>query len=81
MEELNSKGVYSISPNAKEFLNDFYGDYANIHEVYDAIKYAYDKEGYLMDTHTAVGYVVLDKYRKETSDYRTGIDCINSESI
>lgn len=73
MEELNSKGVYSISPNAKEFLNDFYGDYANIHEVYDAIKYAYDKEGYLMDTHTAVGYVVLDKYRKETSDYRQAL--------
>ena len=26
-----------------------------------------------MDTHTAVGYVVLDKYRKETSDYRQAL--------
>lgn len=73
MEELNSKGVYSISKEAKEFLNDFYGGYANIDEVYDAIKYVYDNEGYLMDTHTAVGYVVLEKYRKETSDYRQAL--------
>ena len=73
MEELNSKGVYSISQNAKEFLNDFYGNYANINEVYEAIKYVYDNEQYLMDTHTAVGYVVLEKYRKETSDYRQAL--------
>lgn len=73
MEELNSKGVYSISENAKEFLNDFYGNYANINEVYEAIKYVYDNEQYLMDTHTAVGYVVLEKYRKETSDYRQAL--------
>ena len=73
MEELNSKGVYSISQNAKEFLSDFYGNYANINEVYEAIKYVYDNEQYLMDTHTAVGYVVLEKYRKETSDYRQAL--------
>ena len=73
MEELNSKGVYSISQNAKEFLNDFYGNYANINEVYEAIKYVYDNEQYLMDTHTAVGYVVLEKYRNETSDYRQAL--------
>ena len=42
-------------------------------EVYEAIKYVYDNEQYLMDTHTAVGYVVLEKYRKETSDYRQAL--------
>lgn len=73
MEKLNLKGIYSISKNAKEFLKDFYGNYANIDEIYEAIKYVYDNEGYLMDTHTAVGYVVLDKYRKETSDYRQAL--------
>lgn len=73
MEELNNKGAYSISQNAKEFLRDFYGDYANINEVYEAIKELYKNEGYLMDTHTAVGYVVLNKYRKETSDYRQAL--------
>ena len=65
--------MYSISKNAKEFLNDFYGNYANIDEVYKAIKYVYDNEDYLMDTHTAVGYVVLDKYRKETSHTRQAL--------
>lgn len=73
MEELSNKGVYSISKRAKEFLSDFYGNYANINEVYEAIKELYNNEGYLMDTHTAVGYVVLNKYRKETSDYRQAL--------
>ena len=59
--------------NSISFLKDFYGNYANIDEIYEAIKYVYDNEGYLMDTHTAVGYVVLDKYRKETSDYRQAL--------
>ena len=70
MEELNKEGLYSISEQSKKFLNDFYGNYAEIKEVYEAIKEVYNKEDYLMDTHTAVGYVVLNKYRKETSDYR-----------
>ena len=73
MEELSNKGVYSISKRSKEFLSDFYGNYANINEVYEAIKELYNNEGYLMDTHTAVGYVVLNKYRKETSDYRQAL--------
>ena len=73
MDELNSKGVYSISSESKAFLSDFYGNYANTDEVYEAIKNVYNNKKYLMDTHTAVGYVVLDKYRKETSDYRQAL--------
>lgn len=73
MEELNRDGVYSISEKSKKFLSDFYGNYAEINEVYEAIKEVYNKENYLMDTHTAVGYVVLNKYRKETSDYRQAL--------
>ena len=34
------------------------------------IKEVYEKENYLMDTHTAVGYVVLNKYKNETRDNR-----------
>lgn len=73
MDDLNLKGTYSISKNAKEFLSDFYGNYANADEIYEAIKDVYNNDGYLMDTHTAVGYVVLNKYRKETSDLRQAL--------
>ncbi|GAA0107125.1 MULTISPECIES: threonine synthase [Clostridium] len=68
MNELEHKGVYSISEKSKEFLNNFYGNYANTKEVYKAIKDLYEKEGYLIDTHTAVAYVVLKKYIKFTGD-------------
>lgn len=68
MNELEHKGVYSISEKSKEFLNNFYGNYANTKEVYKAIKDLYEKEGYLIDTHTAVAYLVLKKYIKFTGD-------------
>lgn len=68
MDELKHKGVYSISKKSKEFLKNFYGNYANTKEVYKAIKDLYEKEGYLIDTHTAVAYVVLKKYIKSTGD-------------
>ena len=68
MNELEHKGVYSISEKSKEFLNNFYGNYANTKEVYKAIKDLYEKEGYLIDTHTAVAYGVLKKFIKFTGD-------------
>lgn len=73
MDELNKNGVYSISDKSKQFLSDFYGNYAEPNKVYDAIKEVYNKDNYLMDTHTAVGYVVLNKYREETLDYRQAL--------
>ncbi len=69
MNNLSEKGVYEITKSNREFLSDFYGGFADTKEVYNAIKDVYCKDGYLMDTHTAVANVVLDKYRKETNDY------------
>lgn len=68
MEELNSKGIYKVSEKIKNNLKDFYGNYAEKEEVYKAIKELYNKEGYLIDTHTAVAYVVLNKYISDTKD-------------
>lgn len=68
MDELSSKGIYTVNEKIKEGLKDFYGDYANSEEVYKAINYLYNKEGYLVDTHTAVAYVVLNKYISDTED-------------
>lgn len=68
MNDLNTTGIYNVSPKIKDFLKEFYGNYATIEECYKAISDMYKEEGYLMDTHTAVAKVVYDKYVKETGD-------------
>lgn len=68
MDDLNTKGLYVINDEMKEFLKDFYGNHANTEEVYEAIQSLYEKKGYLIDTHTAVANVVLNKYIKATND-------------
>ena len=68
MKQLNIKGTYEVNDKIKEFIKVFYGDYATTEEVYNAIKEVYEKENYVMDTHTAVAYVVKEKYIKETKD-------------
>lgn len=70
MDGLNKNGVYEVSPKVKEFLKEFYGNFATEEEVRKTIKDVYEKENYLMDTHTAVGKTVWEKYKKETGDCR-----------
>ncbi|MBD7913023.1 MULTISPECIES: threonine synthase [Clostridium] len=70
MDSLMAKGVYKVSNKISEFLKDFYGNFANQEEVSKAISDIYEKEGYLIDTHTAVAKVVNEKYVKETGDNR-----------
>jgi len=65
MEQLSNNGVY----NAREInLEDIYGDFSNEAEVNSTIAEVFQKENYLMDTHTAVAYNVLKKYKKKTGD-------------
>ena len=68
MEDLNKDGIYKVNENIKNGLKDFYGNYATKEDVYKAISDMYNKEGYLIDTHTAVAYAVLNKYISETND-------------
>lgn len=68
MEDLNKDGIYKVNENIKNGLKDFYGNYATKEDVYKAISDIYNKEGYLIDTHTAVAYAVLNKYISETND-------------
>ncbi|OOM07358.1 threonine synthase [Clostridium saccharobutylicum] len=68
MKDLNTKGVYEVNERIRSFVKEFYGNFANTEEVYDAIKEVYERDNYLMDTHTAVAYVVKNKYVKETKD-------------
>ncbi len=69
MKDLSTQGWYKIDPRGLEELQKlFYGGFAGQRETLAAIRWAFEKQGYLMDTHTAVGYSVLQKYREETRD-------------
>jgi len=69
MKELGARGWYKIDPRGLEELQKlFYGGFADQRDTLAAIRQAYQGQGYLMDTHTAVGYSVLQKYREETGD-------------
>ena len=68
MASLSGAGSYEITGEMKEKLEDFYGNYATEEEVSESIAGLYRKEGYVIDTHTAVAACVLEKYRRETGD-------------
>lgn len=73
MNSLNTKGVYEVNDKVKSFIKEFYGNFATTDEVYAAIKEEYEKENYVMDTHTAVAHVVKNKYIKETGDNKCAL--------
>jgi threonine synthase len=68
MENLDKEKVYQVGDKIKEGLIDFYSGFATIDETNAAIGDMYQKNGYLMDTHTAVAYKVYQDYVKETGD-------------
>ncbi|MGL5415732.1 MAG: threonine synthase [Clostridium sp.] len=70
MDNLSENGVYMISEEMQKGLKEFFAGYSTTEEVYKEIKEVYVKEGYLMDTHTGVAYVVHKKYVEETLDNR-----------
>lgn len=65
MKSLQEKGSYEITPEMKEQLKDFYGNYATEAETAAIIKEVYEGTGYIMDTHTAVAAAVYKKFQKE----------------
>lgn len=58
MEQLKNQGAYQADPEA---LKGFGAGSASEAEVRAAIRLVYDREGYLMDPHTACAWVVWDK--------------------
>ncbi len=74
MRSLTTEGWYTISGEALDDLQSlFYGGYADQLQTSQAIKAAFERYGYLMDPHTAVGYSVLRRYREETGDVRPSL--------
>ncbi len=68
MNSLSENGKYEITPEMKEQLADFYGNFASEEETAKTIHDLYDKTGYIIDTHTAVAKCVYDKYVASTGD-------------
>jgi threonine synthase len=69
MGKLTHLGWYSIPGEVlKQLQGLFYGGFADQTETLEAIRMAFTTQRYLMDPHTAVGYGVLQKYRKDTGD-------------
>lgn len=64
MDCLNKEGIYKLDIISNEIV----GEYATKKETFDAIHEMYEKEGYVLDTHTAVAYASYEKYKKQTND-------------
>lgn len=69
MSTLEQKKHYEVSDKIKKGLTAFYGGFADETETKAAIGQMYRENGYLMDTHTAVGYKVYEDYREATGDH------------
>ena len=69
MQALNESGRYEISDALKSKIqSEFAAGWCSDEEAADSIARLFGTEGYLMDTHTAVAYTVLENYRKKTGD-------------
>ncbi|MGL5694869.1 MAG: threonine synthase, partial [Peptostreptococcaceae bacterium] len=66
--ELSSHKYYKVSNLIIDNLKSFCSYYSTEAEVKDTIKDTFDTYNYLIDTHTAVAYNALKKYKEETKD-------------
>ncbi len=68
MSRLSSEGRYVVDSDVHDALcRDFNGECRSEQEVFGTIRTAYEKYGYLLDTHTAVAYGCAEKYALRTS--------------
>ncbi len=69
MNRLSEEGVYSIDDETlKRISSVFWSEYSDDRETVDTIKSVYEEYAYVIDTHTAVGIDVYDKYVISTGD-------------
>lgn len=69
MDQLAETGRYEISDALKAKISaEFAAGWCDDEKALNAITRLFGEEGYLMDTHTAVAYQVLEDYRRKTGD-------------
>lgn len=68
MKALAVTGKYEITDTMRAELSDFVGGYAGEAAIAAVIKELYEKEGYILDTHTAVAASVYEQYKEKSKD-------------
>lgn len=74
MKKLSQEGRYEVGADVFESIgNEFFAGCCDDAQTKAAIKSMFEESGYLMDTHTAVGYKALCDWRKKTGDTRPAV--------
>ena len=69
LKELSDTGCYQVSEEMRKKIQSvFVGGFSSEAETEATIGKMMDEHKYLIDTHTAVAFHVLEQYRKETGD-------------
>lgn len=69
MTELIENGEYTVGAEVlSELRRSFFGGSCDDKRTMDTIKQVYEREGYLLDPHTAVAMAVADDYAAKTAD-------------
>lgn len=72
MENLSSEGIYEIDREAlRQIRSEFFGAWVDEFETKETIGRIYKENGYVLDTHTAVAWRALEKYRYLPEDSET----------
>lgn len=74
MDQLNETGVYEVDEDVFSQVKDhFVAGWQSEEDVFNTIGQCYQETGYLLDTHTAVGYGVYKQYQAQTNDVTKNI--------
>lgn len=69
MDRLKTEGEYSVTDEVGRKIKElFWSSYSNETEIINTIRDVYEDYNYVVDTHTAVGIDVYDKYVISTGD-------------
>ena len=71
MKQLNEQGCYTVPDSLKAAIDsEFWADFAGDEAAAATIRKVWTENGYLCDTHTAVGWAVAENYVNQTNDQR-----------
>lgn len=73
MSKLQKDGLYEIDNNMKAGLEDLFAAYASEEDTTESIREVFEKDKYLIDTHTAVGYSAYKDYLLASKDEKTKV--------
>ena len=69
MQELNTKGVYTVPEDLKAAISrEFWAGYCDDAKAKQTIRDVFQNQHYLCDTHTATGWAVAEDYVNQTGD-------------